>query len=95
MFIKSLAGLALLSAVVATPFALATFNGSSATACMCCGDDCTCKDCACDANQCSCKEGGACKCSSGCSSPCCDKGCSETATQSSCCEKGECDSEQS
>ena len=35
MFIKSLAGLALLGAVVATPLALATFTSASATACMC------------------------------------------------------------
>ena len=94
MLIKSLVGLAVLSAVAAMPFGLAAFNSASATACMCCGDNCTCKDCGCDANQCSCSDGGPCACSSGCSYACCDKGCSETAAESSCCAKGECDSEQ-
>ena len=45
MLIKSLAGLALLGAVVATPFALATFNSAGAAACVCCGENCTCTDC--------------------------------------------------
>jgi len=44
MLIKSLAGLALLGAVVATPFALATFNSAGAAACVCCGENCTCSD---------------------------------------------------
>ena len=94
MLIKSLAGLALFGAVVATPFALATFNSAGAAACVCCGENCTCTDCGCDANQCSCSTGGSCACSTGCESPCCDKGCSETAAQSSCCEKGECTADQ-
>ncbi len=92
MLVKSVIGLAVLSAVAAMPFGLAAFNSASATACMCCGDDCTCSDCGCDANQCSCSDGGSCACSSDCSSACCEKG-SETSAESSCCAKGECDSE--
>ena len=72
MFRKSLAWIAILGLLFATPYLFAALNGAANEApCSCCGDACTCVNCVCDASGCACGDGGECFCT-GCAASCCD-----------------------
>ncbi|MEM8679625.1 MAG: hypothetical protein AAGF97_09770 [Planctomycetota bacterium] len=72
MFRKTIAAIAVLGLLAATPYVFGAFNADGASEpCACCGEGCTCTDCACDELNCACSDGGECCCTD-CDATCCE-----------------------
>lgn len=72
MFKRTSYSVVVVAALIAAPFAYASFSTSNPSPpCVCCGDRCACVVCNCDADGCACDTGGNCVCSADCCTTCC------------------------
>jgi hypothetical protein len=70
MFKVILLGVAMTGALVATPYAVDSFQ-NSVPPCLCCGETCSCELCVCETAECECDAAGDCACALECCNMCC------------------------
>jgi len=72
MFRKISAAIAVFALIGVLPYAFGAVSPASAeSACVCCGDTCSCEQCVCSELDCACVDGGRSACTVGCCQDCC------------------------